>query len=165
MQKVKTRIIKATLDGLAKERIDYQGFIFFGLILVQGEPFVIEYNCRMGDPETEVVMPRLENDLIELIEAMEEKRLDHIQVKADPRTAVTVMLVSAGYPDAYEKGKAIQLPDQVPGDSVIFHAGTMESQYQLLTNGGRVLAITSFGRDIDSAAKASMEPSGLNTTA
>ncbi|HEX5625129.1 MAG TPA: phosphoribosylamine--glycine ligase [Saprospiraceae bacterium] len=157
MQKVKTRIIEPTLEGLSKERIDYQGFIFFGLILVQGEPFVIEYNCRMGDPETEVVMPRLQNDLIELIEAMDEKRLNHIQVIADPRTAVTVMLVSAGYPDAYEKGKAIQLPEQVPGDSVIFHAGTTESEYQLLTNGGRVLAVTSFGRDIDSAAKASME--------
>lgn len=156
MAKVKKQIIEPTVKGLKKEGIIYKGFIFFGLIKVGEEPFVIEYNCRMGDPETEVVMPRLENDLVELIAAMHEERLNAITVNYDKRAACTVMLVSKGYPESYEKGKVINGFDDVQG-SILFHAGTAFKDGAVVTNGGRVLAVTSFGDTLKSALAASYE--------
>jgi len=144
MQKVEERIIKPTIQGIKKRGMSYKGFIFFGLIAVKGEPYVIEYNCRMGDPETEVVLPRLENDLVELFEATHDGTLNIQNIKHDPRTAATVMLVSGGYPEAYAKGKRITGIEAVQ-DSLVFHAGTKEENGELLTNGGRVIAITSYG--------------------
>lgn len=145
MKKVEDRIVRPTLEGIQQRRLDYRGFIFLGLIEVGGEPFVIEYNCRMGDPETEVVLPRIEGDLVELLQAMAEDRLDVIAMEEAEQAAVTIMLVSGGYPEAYEKGKPISGLNQVTG-SIVFHAGTrMQEEGRLLTNGGRVLAITSYG--------------------
>jgi len=144
MQKVEERIIKPTIQGIKKRGMSYKGFIFFGLIAVKGEPYVIEYNCRMGDPETEVVLPRLENDLVELFEATHDGTLNIQNIKHDPRTATAVMLVSGGYPEAYAKGKRITGIEAVQ-DSLVFHAGTKEENGELLTNGGRVIAITSYG--------------------
>jgi phosphoribosylamine--glycine ligase len=157
MDEVKKSIIEKTLDGLIKENIPYQGFLFFGLIEVRGQAFVIEYNCRLGDPETEVILPRLKNDLIELIIAMDEKKLDSIPIETDSRTAVTIMLVSGGYPGDYEKGKEIKLPDVLPEDSVIFHAGTLWEDQILKTNGGRVLSVTSLNNSLDSALTNSLQ--------
>ena len=157
MKKVEERIIRPTVEGLAAEHIDYKGFIFFGLIEVDMEPYVIEYNCRMGDPETEVVMLRLQSDLVELMQATAEGRLDETEIRMDERSAVTVMMVSGGYPEAYEKGKTITGLDGVEG-SIVFHAGTKKADDgTLLTNGGRVLAVSSYGTDKADALKKSFE--------
>ncbi len=152
MEKVRTRIVEPTVRGLAARQIDYQGFLFLGLIRVNGEPFVIEYNCRMGDPETEVVMPRLKTDFLELMMAMKNQTLDQVDIQSDPRTAVTVMLVSGGYPGTYNKGIPIRKPSGEPHpDAMLFHAGTQLIENQLVTSGGRVLACTAFGKDIPEA--------------
>lgn len=148
MGKVEDAIIRPTVDGLRKEGIIYQGFIFFGLINVEGEPFVIEYNCRMGDPETEVVIPRLQNDLPELFTAVHQERLDAIQIAEDPRAAATVMLVSKGYPEAYEKGREITRIPSPAKDQLVFHAGTRAADNKVLTNGGRVMTVTSLAGDL-----------------
>jgi phosphoribosylamine--glycine ligase len=150
MEKVKTRIIEPTVRGIAARGMAYHGFIFFGLIRVDGEPYTIEYNCRLGDPETEVVLPRLENDLVALFVAMAEDRLDEVSIQCDARAATTVMLVSGGYPEAYEKGKSIDGLDTVQG-SMVFHAGVRAQDGQLLTDGGRVMAVTSYGADFREA--------------
>lgn len=145
MKKVETRIIDPTINGLKNEKIDYSGFIFFGLIKVNGNPFVIEYNVRLGDPETESVIPRLETDLLDLFIATAEKRLDKETIRFSDKTTASVMLVSGGYPEAYEKGKVISGLDLVE-DCLVFHAGTKENEKgEILTNGGRVLALTAFG--------------------
>lgn len=158
MQKVEERIIKPTVNGLGKEDIEYTGFIFFGLINVNGDPYVIEYNCRMGDPETEVVIPRLENDLIGLCVAASQKELHLVKIQADKRTAVTVMAVSKGYPGSYEKGFEIEgLSGEFGKQTMIFHAGTSEIDGKLVTSGGRVIAVTSFGTDISEAADTSLD--------
>ena len=155
-QKVIDRVVEPTLAELNARNIDYKGFIFIGLILVKGEPFVIEYNCRMGDPETEVVLPRIQSDLLALLSAMPEQRLDKEELSIDPRSAATIMLVSGGYPTAYEKGKKMEIP--LPADdSIFFHAGTKADSGSILTNGGRVLAITSFGDAHQSALTKSLE--------
>ncbi|AYD49160.1 phosphoribosylamine--glycine ligase [Arachidicoccus soli] len=155
MQKIETKIIRPTIEGLAKEKIVYKGFVFFGLINVKGEPMVIEYNCRMGDPETEVVIPRLKNDLVALFVAMENSNLPQQIIETDDRACATVVAVSGGYPGDYEKGKVISLPQNIPTDSIVFHAGTKEHNGNVVTNGGRVLAVTSFGDNINDAAKQS----------
>ncbi len=146
MQKVEKQVILPTIRGLAKEEIDYRGFIFFGLISVKGDPFVIEYNCRLGDPETESVIPRLQNDLVGLFSAVASQTLCDETISVDPRTAATVMLVSRGYPGPYEKGRVITGSDAVTG-SLVFHAGTTFSKtgMDIISNGGRVIAVTSLG--------------------
>lgn len=156
MQKTEDRIIRPTVEGLAKEGLEYHGFIFFGLMNVGGEPFVIEYNCRLGDPETEVVLPRLQTDLVALFAAMDNGTLEDANISFDPRSAATIMAVSGGYPGNYAKGKTIELPAaaEVPKDTLVFHAGTISSGEQVLTNGGRVLAVTAYGENIgDAVAK------------
>ncbi len=150
MQKITERIIDPTVAGLKAENIIYHGFIFFGLIKVGDDPYVIEYNCRMGDPETEVVMPRLENDLVELIVMMHEGRLDQARVIHSPQSAGTVMLVSGGYPGSYPKGKIISGLGEVK-DSLVFHAGTTNKGNEIVTSGGRVIAVTSSGDTLDAA--------------
>jgi phosphoribosylamine--glycine ligase len=157
MYKVEERIIKPTINGLHKEGIEYTGFVFFGLINVKGEPYVIEYNCRMGDPETEVVMARLETDLVGLCVAAAQKELDQVQIRVDERAAATVMAVSRGYPTGYEKGFEISGLDKDHGkQSLVFHAGTKESEGKIVTNGGRVLCVTSHGKTIPEAVERSL---------
>lgn len=151
MQKVEERIIKPTIEGFLKQNIDYQGFVFIGLISVKGEPMVIEYNCRMGDPETEVVIPRLKNDLVDIFSKMGIGCLDGVTIEEDERVATTIMLTAGGYPGDYKKGDLINMTGFDTSISLAFHAGTKNSDNHLVTNGGRVMAITSFGTDITSA--------------
>ncbi|WP_340064190.1 phosphoribosylamine--glycine ligase [Ascidiimonas aurantiaca] len=156
MEKVRNSIVEPTINGLQKDGIPYKGFIFIGLIKVGNEPFVIEYNVRMGDPETEVVIPRLNTDLVTLFQAVAENRLQEIQVEVDPRSATTVMAVSGGYPEAYEKGKEIYGLSLVK-DALIFHAGTTTKDGKVVTNGGRVIAVTAFGTNYKEAIKKSYQ--------
>jgi len=160
MQQVKERIIDPTIAGLKAENITYQGFIFFGLIKVNGEPYVIEYNCRMGDPETEVVIPRLENDLVALLLLMNQGKLNEATVTHSPQAAGAVMLVAGGYPGSYAKGSVMTGMQQVT-DSMLFHAGTTTRDNDIVTNGGRVLAITSLGADIKTALNKSYQNAAL----
>ena len=151
MKKVVERIVEPTIAGLKAERLPYVGFVFFGLINVGGDPYVIEYNCRMGDPETEVVMPRLRSDLVALLEAAADGNLHETAVDIDPRYAVTVMMVSGGYPEAYQKGMTIEGLNTVQ-HSIVFHAGTARNaEGEVITSGGRVLAVTSYGNTKDEA--------------
>jgi phosphoribosylamine--glycine ligase len=156
MRKVENWIISPTLTGLQEIEAPYKGFIFFGLINVEGDPYVIEYNCRMGDPETEVVFPRLENDLVELMAALEEEKLQEIEIKMKEETAAAVILVSGGYPEAYEKGKEITGLEAVE-DTLVLHAGTKMEEGRLKTNGGRVIALTSYGTNVKEAVAKSLE--------
>ena len=156
MKKIEERIVIPTISGLKKENIDYKGFVFIGLINVNNEPFVIEYNVRMGDPETEVVLPRIKSDLVDLFEATFHQELDKTSIEIDERAATTVMLVSGGYPEAYEKGKLILGIENIQ-DSILFHAGTTIKNNKIVTNGGRVLAITSMDLDYKKALKQSYQ--------
>jgi len=155
-QKVEDRIIRPTVAGLSAENIDYKGFVFFGLINVEGEPYVIEYNCRMGDPETEVVFPRLKNHLTELFNSLMAGRLDVVRMETIPETAAAVMLVADGYPGDYRKGDEIRIVTRREG-SLYLHAGTRNADGKVLTNGGRVMAITSFGQSVAEAVGRSVE--------
>lgn len=156
MEKIETRIVKPTIAGLQKDNIAYKGFVFIGLINVKGEPMVIEYNVRMGDPETEVVMPRLQSDLVELFQAVAAQKLEEVPLVIDPRAATTIIVASGGYPEDYEKGKVISGLEAVE-DSIVFHAGTKQENGTVVTNGGRVLAVTSYGDTFQDAIKKSYQ--------
>jgi phosphoribosylamine--glycine ligase len=158
MKKVEEKIIKPTVDGLRKDGLDYRGFIFVGLMISNNEPYVIEYNCRMGDPETEVVIPRLKNDLVEVLKACADRRLDTIKIETDSRTVCTIVAVSEGYPGEYEKGKEITgINDINLEDSILFQMGTVLKDGKLLTNGGRVLCVSSYGRSVFDAVEITKE--------
>jgi len=150
MQKVENRIIKPTVEGLIKEGIEYKGFIFFGLINVEGNPFVIEYNERMGDPETESVFPRIKNDILEVFDAVANQTLNELDLQIDSRFVASVMLVSKGYPDAYPKGVQMTIP-LAPEGTIFFHAGTKFVNGEIVTDGGRVLSISSYGLTMEDA--------------
>jgi phosphoribosylamine--glycine ligase len=156
MKKVEDSIIIPTIEGLKKENIPYKGFIFFGLMNVGGEPYVIEYNVRLGDPETEVVIPRIKNDILDIFKAVANNTLNEVKLEVDERTATTVMLVSGGYPGSYTKGYQINNLEKVKG-SLVFHAGTSYDYRNIVTNGGRVIAITSFGKNKDEALAVSFK--------
>jgi phosphoribosylamine---glycine ligase len=156
MEKIENRIVKPTIEGLIQDKITYKGFIFIGLINVKGEPIVIEYNVRMGDPETEVVIPRIKTDLVSLFEAVAHEKLNEIAIEIDPRSATTIMVVSGGYPEEYEKDKIISGIENI-NESIVFHAGTKEEQGRILSNGGRVIAVTSFGDSFQEAIKKSYQ--------
>lgn len=156
MKKIEDRIVKPTINGLLEEEIDYKGFVFIGLIKVNNEPFVIEYNVRMGDPETEVVLPRIKTDLVDLFETTYHQTLNSFNIEIDERAATTVMLVSGGYPEDYEKGKEIFGLENVEG-SIVFHAGTKAENGKILSDGGRVLAVTSLDKDFRIALKKSYQ--------
>ncbi|MBV1922837.1 MAG: phosphoribosylamine--glycine ligase [Flavobacteriaceae bacterium] len=156
MKKIEDRIVIPTVNGISKENIDYKGFVFIGLINVNNEPFVIEYNVRMGDPETEVVLPRIKTDLVSVLEATAKQNLDEIALELDERAAATVMVVSGGYPEAYEKGKVISGIENID-DSIVFHAGTTTKDGNVVTNGGRVIAVTSLDNDYKKAIKKSYQ--------
>ena len=156
MKKIEDRVVKPTIKGLQKDNLPYKGFVFIGLIIVNNNPFVIEYNVRMGDPETEVVLPLLKNDLVEIFKAITEERLNDIDIEIDNRTAATVMLVSGGYPETYKKGKEILGIENIK-DSLIFHAGAKLENGKVVTSGGRVMAITSFGKTHQEAIKKSYQ--------
>jgi phosphoribosylamine---glycine ligase len=152
MDKVENQIIIPTVKGLKKENIDYSGFIFFGLIAVKGDPYVIEYNCRLGDPETEVILPRLKSDILELFDGLATNTLSERDVEIDPRSASTVMLVSGGYPEKYKNGEEISINDKVDNE-LIFHAGTKLIDDKTVTNGGRVISVTAYGKNLETAIK------------
>ncbi len=156
LNKIENQVVKPTIKGLAKDNLPYKGFVFIGLIKVGDDPKVIEYNVRMGDPETEVVLPRLKTDLVEIFKAMSEERLNEIEIEIDSRAATTVMLVSGGYPEAYEKGKKITGIEQIE-NSIAFHAGALLKDGDILTSGGRVMAITSYGETYQEAIKKSYQ--------
>ncbi|MFP9115047.1 phosphoribosylamine--glycine ligase [Flavobacterium sp. RHBU_3] len=156
MEKIETRIVKPTIEGLKADNIDYKGFVFIGLIKVGNDPFVIEYNVRMGDPETEVVIPRLKSDLVEIFVAMSQQKLNEVAFEIDERSATTVMVVSGGYPEDYEKGKVITGLENVEG-SIAFHAGTTLKDGEVVTAGGRVIAVTSYDNDFREAIKKSYQ--------
>lgn len=158
MGKIRDRIITPTIHGLQSERIPYTGFLFIGLMIVKGEPYVIEYNVRMGDPETEVVMPRMKSDLLDMFEGIASGTLSERHVEIDERTAATVMLVSGGYPEKYQKGFEISLPETLPDHTILFHAGTAQNDKdELVTSGGRVMAITALGKDLERALSRAYE--------
>ncbi|MFZ4105215.1 phosphoribosylamine--glycine ligase [Flavobacterium sp.] len=156
LEKIETRIVKPTIAGLQQDEIEYKGFVFIGLINVKGEPIVIEYNVRMGDPETEVVIPRLKSDLVELFQAVANQTLDKVSIEIDERSATTIMVVSGGYPEDYEKGHEITGLENIE-NSIVFHAGTKLENGKVVTNGGRVIAITSFGDNFKEAIKKSYQ--------
>ncbi|MBF4515299.1 phosphoribosylamine--glycine ligase [Flavobacterium sp. ANB] len=156
MEKIETRIVKPTIEGFQKDGIEYKGFVFIGLINVKNEPIVIEYNVRMGDPETEVVVPRLKSDLVELFLSVANQKLDTFELEIDPRSATTIMVVSGGYPEDFEKGKVITGLENIT-DSIVFHAGTKLDDENVVSNGGRVLTVTSYGDDFQQAIKKSYQ--------
>src|SRR5690606_23709159 len=153
---IENKIVKPTIEGVAKDGLEYKGFVCMGMMKVGEEPYVIEYNVRMGDPETEVVLPRLKSELVEIFDAIADGKLSEKMLETEERTATTVMMVSGGYPEDYEKGKVISGIDSV-NDSIVFHAGTTLKNDEILTNGGRVLAVTSYGKDFKEALEKSYQ--------